>query len=173
MGPLRDLGPAMAVWGTTTIAEIFGEVKLSLIGAEPAEVFEALYGATPVDSIMFGYSACNVTIPMTRTVLSTFATLLPGGSLSSPNSGVVLKPAGIVGRSMYDNGLPLFIKPIVDGAAAPNNHWLRLEKTYPVPNFDVTFDLVTQRVYGMTFRAHPLATTKVLWSAGHVSESAT
>jgi len=172
-GPTKDLGPAIVVWGTNTIAEIFEEVRLTLTGAEPGEVFEALYGATPVDRITLGYSACNVTVPGTRHTLSLLATILPGGSLSTDNSGVVLKPGSEVGRSMYDNGLPLFVKPIVDGAACANGHWMRLEKAYPVVNYDVVFDLKTQRVYGLTFHAHPLATTKLIWSAGHVNESPT
>ena len=171
LGPTRDLGPAMVVWGTHTIAEIFEEVRLTLTGADPGVVNEALYGATPVDHVTLGYTECSVTVPATRTVLSLLATLLPGGSLSSPNSGVVLKPGSEVGRSMYDNGLPLFIKPIVDGAAAANNHWMRLERTYPIANFDVIFDLRTQRVYGLTFYAHPDSAAKVLWSAGHVNEA--
>ena len=170
-GPTMDLGPAVAKWGGTAIEEIFEEVRLTLTGADPGVVKEALYGDTPVDRITLGYSECNVTIPATRVTLSLLATILPGGSLSSPNSGVVLKPGSEVGRSMYDNGLPLIIKPIVDGDECANNHWMRLERTYPVPNFDVVFNLRDQRVYGLTFHAHPDETAGILWSAGHVNES--
>ena len=174
MGPTRDLGPAIVVWGATTISEIFEEVKLTLTETDPAEVFEAIFGSTPVDSIMTGYSACTITVPATRIALATLATLLPGGSNSGGASGgVKLKPQGIVGLSMYENGLPLFVKPIVAGVAQANGHWMRLEKTYPVANFDVTFDLKTQRVYGLTFKAHPDATTGILWTAGKVNTTAT
>ncbi len=119
MGPTRDIGPAIITWGATTISEIFEEVRLTLTGADPAEVFEALHGATPVDSILTGYSACQITIPATRIALATLADLLPGGTCSGA-TGVVVKPLYSVGLSMYDNGLPLIIKPIIAGLAATN-----------------------------------------------------
>ena len=174
-GPTRDLGPAIAVWGSTEIQEIFDEIRWTLTG-EDAKVMEMLYGATPVDDIFLGYSACEITIPATRITLATLATLLPGGTNSGGSTGAVqVKAAGAgaeVGRSMYEEGLPLFIKPIVDGVAAANGKWLRLEHTYPVPNFDVVFNLRDQRVYGLTFKACPDATSKQLFSMGNVAETA-
>ncbi len=166
MGPTRDLGPAIVEWGTNDISEIFEEVRLTLTGADPGEVFEALHGATPVDSIVAGYSACSVTVPATRITQAKLAAILPGGTVST--SGVCIDVTTIVGISMYDNGLPLFIKPIVAGVAADNGTWMRLERTYPIPNFDVAFNLRDQRVYGITFKAHPDATSEFLWSAGTV-----
>jgi len=167
MGPVLDLGPAIVQWGGDTISEIFEEVRLTLTGADPGVVKEAIYGDTPVDRILLGYSECNVTVPATRVTLALLATLLPGGSLSG-TTGVVLKPGNIVGLSMYDNGLPLIIKPIVNGVAIANGSWMRLERTYPLPNFDVVFNLRDQRVYGLTFHAHPSGTSKIMWSAGNV-----
>lgn len=173
-GPTRDKGPAIAQWGSTVIEEIFDEIRWTLTG-ENGEVFEMKYGATPVDTVFFGYSACEVTIPATRTALSTLATLLPGGTNSGgqyTTGAVEVKVAGTgaeVGRSMYENGLPLFIKAIVDGVAVANGRWLRLERTYPTPNFDVVFNLPDQRVYGLTFKAHPDATSKQLFSLGFVA----
>ena len=165
-GPTRDLGPAIVDWGSNNIAELFGDVRLTLTGADPAQVFEALHGATPVDSIVMGYSACEITIPATRITQARLAEILPGGTVST--SGVCIDVTTIVGVSMYDNGLPLFVKPIVAGVAAPNGTWMRLERTYPVPNFDVVFNLTDQRVYGITFKAHPDASSEFLWSAGTV-----
>lgn len=171
-GPVRDLGPALVDWGETTIAEIWDEIRWTLTG-ESAEVFEMLYGATPVDNIFLGYSACMITVPATRVALSVLATVLPGGTNSGGNSGavemIVAGSGAEVGRSMYENGLPLLVKPIVDGNAVPNGKWLRLEHAYPVPNFDVVFNLRDQRVYGLDFKACPDATTKQLWSIGKVA----
>ena len=170
MGPTRDLGPAIVVWGATTISEIFEEVRLTLAGADPGVVKEAIYGDTPVDRIMLGYSDCNLTVPATRIARATLATLLPGGTNSGGASGYVgIKPGNEVGRSMYDNGLPLFVKPVVDGAASSNGNWMRLEHAYPIANFDVVFNLRDQRVYGLTFYAHPDETSGLLWSAGEVA----
>ena len=171
MGPTRDLGPAIVAWGATVIAEIFEEVRLTLTGAEAGEVFEALHGATPVDSIVGGYSACSIIIPATRITLATLNTLLPGGTNSGGASGrVAIDPTKIVGKSMYDNGLPLFVKPIVDGVAGANGTWMRLERTYPTANWDIPFNLRDQRVFSLTFKAHPDETSKYLWSAGTVAE---
>ncbi len=175
-GPLRDLGPAIVEWGVTSIDEIFDEIRWTLTG-ESAQVFEMLYGATPVDEIFLGYSACSITIPATRIALATLAVLLPGGTNSGGATGNVgVKAAGTgaaVGLSMYENGLPLLVKPIVSGVAVANGKWLRLEHTYPVPNFDVVFNLRDQRVYGLTFKACPDATSKLLWSAGSVATGTT
>ena len=172
LGPARDLGPAIVVWGATTISEIFDEIRWKCEGAN-AEVFEMLYGATPVDTVFLGYSSCEVTIPATRIALATLAILLPGGTNSGGASGAVeVKVAGtgaVLGNSMYDDGLPLFVKPVSSGVAVSNGNWLRLEHTYPVPNFDVVFNLRDQRAYGLTFKAHPDATSKQLWSIGTVA----
>jgi len=169
-GPVGDLGPAICTWGSHIIAEIFEEVRLTLTGADPGEVFECLHGATPVDSIVAGYSACSVMIPATRTTLAILAAILPGGSVST--SGVILDVTNIVGTSMYDSGLPLFIKPIVAGIAVANGKWMRLERTYPVARWDVEFSLKGQRTYAMEFKAHPDATLEYIWSAGKVSTAA-
>ncbi len=170
MGPTRDLGPAIVDWGTDTISEIFEEVRLTLNSADAGEVFEAITGGTPVDTIVSGYSECSVTVPATRIALATLALLLPGGTNSGGATGNVgINPSIVTGMSMYDSGLPLIIKPIIAGIAAANGTWMRLEHTYPQPNFDTVFNLRDQRVYGLTFKAHPDATSKILWSAGKVS----
>lgn len=171
-GPVYDLGPVIVEWGATNIAEIFDEVRWTLTG-ETADVFEMLYGATPVDGVFLGYSACEIVVPATRIALATLATLLPGGTNSGGASGAVeVKVAGtgaVVGNSMYDDGLPLFVKPISSGVAVSNGNWLRLEHTYPIPNYDTVFNLRDQRVYGLLFKAYPDATSKQLWSIGIVA----
>jgi len=176
LGPLRDVGPAIGIWGATTIAEIFDEIRWTF-KEEHAEVFEQLYGATPVDTVHMGYSECSVVIPATRLTIATFATLLPGGSNSGASGSRIVMRAGgsrsVLGVSMYDNGLPLFIRPIVNGVQVANGKWLRLEHTYPCPDFDVEFNVRGQRVYGLTFKAHPDTTSKALWSMGNVATGAT
>lgn len=173
MGPTRDLGPAIVEWGATGIAEIFEEVRLTLNSAEAGKVYEAITGGTPVDSIVSGFSECLITIPATRIAQATFATLLADAG-TNPVTTVAAKCVGIsvaalTGVSMYDSGLPLFVKPIVAGIAAVNGTWMRLERTYPTINFDVVFNLRDQRVYGFTFTAHPdRSKGDLLWSAGTV-----
>jgi len=174
MGFTRDIGPAVIQWGTTEIAEIFEEVRLTLNAEDPAAVTEALRGATPVDHVLMGYSECSVTVPATRILRATLATILPGGSSSGGTSGLVrIKPHLTVGLSMYDGSQPLFIRPIVNGVAetigTSSGHCMRIEHAYPVPKFDIAFNLKDQRTYAMVFYGHPDATTGILWSAGKVS----
>ena len=107
-------------------------------------------------------------VPATRTTLAVLAAILPGGTVST--SGVAIDVTTVVGISMYDSGLPLFVRPYKDGVASTTKA-LRLEHTYPVPNFDVVFNLTDQRVYGVTFKAHPTSAA-VLWQAGTVPTSA-
>jgi len=166
-GPTLDLGSAKVSWIVTTAQEleVYDEVRWTLTG-ETADVFENIYGATPVDTILLGYSACEMTVPATRITLAKLQKLLPGGSISG--SGLVRVNADkAVGISMYDNGHPLIIQPIVNGVASTTKA-LRLEKTYPVANFDVVFNLRDQRTYGLTFKAHPNS-DEVLWQVGAVS----
>ncbi len=174
MGPTRDLGPAIVDWGATTISEIFEDVRLTLNSAEAGKVYEAISGGTPVDSIVSGFSECSITIPATRIAMAAFATILadagtnPLIEVAVPLS-VGINPSLLTGVSMYDSGLPLFVKPIIAGIAADNGTWMRLERTYPTINFDVVFNLRDQRVFGFTFTAHPDAKyDKLLWSAGKV-----
>jgi len=173
MGPTRDLGPAIVAWGATTVSEIFEEVRLTLNSAEAGKVYEAISGGTPVDTIISGISECSITVPATRITTATFATLLADAGTNPPtvdeDVAVAINVAAMTGVSMYDNGLPLFVKPIVAGIAAVNGTWMRLERTYPQANFDVVFNLRDQRVYGLTFTAHPDKNKgNVLWSAGYV-----
>ncbi len=166
-GPTQDLGPAEVTWGSDELA-VFDEVRWTLTG-QSAEVLENAFGATPVDTIFLGYSACEVTVPATRLTLAKLQAVLPGGSISG--SGLVRANVDIItGISCYDNGLPLFIRPYVDGVASTTKA-LRLERTYPTPNFDVVFNLTDQRVYGLTFKAHPNS-DGVLWQIGTVPTSA-
>ena len=165
-GPIYDVGPVTVDWGATAILEIFGEVRWTLTG-ENAEVMEMINGATPVDTVFLGYSACSITIPMTRNTLATLQPLLPRGSLPAADR-VEVSAVLSSGISHVDNGLPLFVKPVSAGTAVANGSWLRLEYTYPTPNYDVVFDLRTQRAYGITFQAHPTADRNVLWQAGMV-----
>ena len=175
MGPVRDLGPAIPAWGATQIDETWEEIRLTLNSADAGEVFECIHGGTPVDTIVSGYSECSVIVPATRILLSTLALLLPGGSNSGGVTGggagiVRINPSIVTGRSMYDEGLPLIIKPIIAGVASANGFWMRLERTYPQPVFDTIFNLRDQRVYGIKFKAHPDADSGLLWSAGYVAE---
>ena len=170
MGVIRDLGPCQIDWGATNLGAIFGDVKFSY-SDQSADVFEAAYGNTPVDSVFTGAGLVEVVVPFTRMSLANLLLVIPGGCLSG-TSGVFVK-TNSVGMTMYDLSKPLFIKPVVAGVASANGNWLRLEHAYPMPEFDITFNNSDQRVYNVRFKGFPDATTRKSWSVGKVNITTT
>lgn len=170
LGPSRDLGPCIIEWGTTDLGAYWEEVRFKFETGF-ADVFEAVMGNMPVDSVFTGASNVEVTVPFTRITLANLASIIPGGSASG-SSGVVVYD-NQVGLSMYSLAKPLFIKPTTNGVAAVNGCWLKIEKTYPIPNYDLAYNLKDQRVYPTTFKCFPDATTKKVWSIGKVNTTTT
>jgi len=172
MGPARDLGPCILVWGATTLGSFWEEVRFKF-DTQFAEVFESAFGTTPVDGVFTGMGPCELTAPFTRITLAQLTSLIAGGSNSGGASGNVTVKANAMGNNMYDSTLPLFVKPIVAGAVASNGSWLRIDHAYPVVSFDLVYNNKDQRVYNVTFKAFPDATTRKLWSVGKVNGAAT
>lgn len=169
LGPARDLGPCIIEWGATDLGAYWEDVRFKFETGS-ADVFEAAMGNMPVDAVFTGASVVEVTVPFTRITLANLALIIPGGSVSG-SSGVVVYDN--VGTSMYDLAKPLFIKPVVNGVAVVNGNWLKIEKTYPIPNYDLAYNLKDQRVYPTTFKCFPVATTRKIWSVGKVNTSTT
>lgn len=172
MGPARDLGPCTITWGSTDLGSFWEEVRFKFEETF-ADVFESLFGTTPVDSVITGAGACEVTVPFTRMTLANLTLAMPGGSNSGAATGNVTVSAKMVGANMYTSSLPLFLKPVSSGAAAANGTWLRVEHAYPVPSTEIVYNNKDQRVYNVTFRGFPDATTKKTWSIGKVNSTAT
>jgi hypothetical protein len=138
-----------------------------------AEVFESAFGTTPVDAVFTGSGPCELTVPFTRITLAQLTSLTQGGSNSGSTSGNVTVDARAQGTAMYDSSKPLFVKPIVAGAAAANGSWLRLEHAYPVPSYELVYNNKDQRVYNVVFKCFPDATTRKQWSVGKVNAATT
>ena len=166
-GLTGDLGPAQVTWGNVVL-DTYDKVGFTLTGVT-AEVFENVFGATPVDDVFLGYSACLADVPATRITITNLQQVLPGGSCSGTGTtkSVKLNADISVGISHYDHGANLLIQPIIDGVASTTKGII-LYKTYPVPNFDVSFDLTTERVYAFQFKAHP-GSDGVFFRAGKVA----
>lgn len=173
MGPARDIGPCTLTWGATVLGSYWEEVRFKF-DIQFAEVFESTFGAHAVDAVFTGIGACELTVPFTRLTLAQLASVTAGGSNSgvAPSGSVVVKDNAI-GTTMYALALPLFVKPIVAGVAVANGSWLRLEAAYPIPSYDIAFNNKDQRVYNVTFKAFPSATTRRTWSIGKVDTTAT
>lgn len=169
IGPARDLGPCELAWGPDTLGPFWEEVKFKFEETF-VEVFEAAFGVTAVDAVFTGSGPCELTVPFTRITLAQLIALTQGGSQSGvAPSGNMTVDARAVGTAMYDGSKPLFVKPIVAGVAAANGAWLRLEHAYPVPTYEITYNNKDQRVYLVTFKCFPDATTRKQWSVGKVN----
>ena len=166
LSPLGDLGPVIVSWGGTDLSTHFGTCNFRHSETN-ADVREALHGQASVDAIHTGNGPCEFDIPCTRMTYAQLAAVLPGGSQSGGESGNVLDFNNKIGRSMYENAAELIVKRIVDGIAdTDRSKWLHIPKSYPVPMFDVPFDLDTQRAFLVTFKGFPDATTKLSWHIG-------
>ena len=170
MGPARDLGPCILAWGADTLGPYWEEVRFKF-DVLFAEVFESSFGAHAVDAVFTGVGACELTVPFTRVTLAQLTALIAGASTSG-SSGVVVKN-NMIGTTMYDLSKPLFVKPIVAGVAVANGSWLRLDHAYPIPSFDIAYNNKDQRVYNVTFKCFPNATTRKTWGVGKVPTATT
>ena len=179
MGPARDLGPCQVEWGSTNLGVYYEGVEFKFEEGF-TDVFESKFGQMPVDSVLIGPGACELTVPFTRLTLANLAKILPGGS-ESGSSGVVVY-GDMVGASMYNLSLPLFVKPLLgtitpakhgSSIVAANGSWLKIEKAYPIPNFALAFDTKNQRVYNVTFKCFPNAANNKIWSIGKVDVTTT
>ncbi len=169
LGPARDLGPCELAW-VATLGPFWEEVRFKFEETF-AEVFESAFGTTPVDAVFTGSGPCELTVPFTRITLAQLTSLTQGGSTSGSSGTVVDDRAQ--GTAMYDLAKPLLVKPIVAGVASANGNWLRLERAYPVPSYELVYNNKDQRVYNVTFKCFPDATTRKLWSIGKVDATLT
>ena len=168
IGPLRDVGPCEVWWGASTAAFV-GQYHDS-VGVRFAEtdspVFDSNYGTTPVDFVKTGSGACEVVVPFTRLTIAQLAVIAPGLT-STTATGKAWKAGADVGLSEYENAGPLILKPLVGGAAvSAAQYWFNMPKAFPMADFDITYNTDGQRVFNVTFKGLPDATTATVWYVG-------
>jgi len=154
MGVTRDLGPCVLMWGGTDLGRTYGDV-IFRYSEEDADVFEDQLGTDPVDSIIVG-GPCELEAPLSRTQLSTLATLLAGAS-GSGTSGSTMTVKSVVGVSRYDRAQELIVKPCLqNGEADPDtSKWLHIFKASPRANYELVYNNERQRVYRTVFTSYP------------------
>ena len=161
MGPIRDLGPCVVEFNNVDLGATFGGVTFKYT-EEGKDVQEDQKGVTPVDNIRVGVSLCEVEAVLTRTSLAILATIIGGSSYS----GTGLNVNNQVGVSAYENAQALILKPIVDNDEGDEDTWLTLSKAYPIVDLEVVFNNEGQRVYKVTFKCFPNATSGLIWKIG-------
>lgn len=170
MGPTRDLGACLVIWGGTDLGRTMGGVKFRFTETD-APVREDQMGSDSVDDINVG-SSCQVEVPLTRMAVSKLATLTTGAA-GSDTSGVTMTVKQSVGTSRYGRAAELILKPILGNGIADTDtsKWLHVFKASPTADIELTYDATGQRVYKYTFRGYPDQTSGMryrIWRIGPV-----
>lgn len=158
ISPFGDLGPCEIEWNNTTITAIHDDGASFRLTMSVADIKEGAYGTSIVDQVGTGYEQCEVEVPFTRVTFANLQKLIPGSSLSG--SLAVMGHGGtIVGTSLFALSAELIVKRITGGIAdTDQSRWLHLFKTYPIPRFDIPFNVSGQRGFMVLFKAFPLQT---------------
>lgn len=150
--PIKDMGPCEIVFG-------YGESAAINLGpflgattykgeTGTADVKEERYGDAPVDGIMTG-TVVTLELSMTR---STFLQLTEVLS-AEYTSGNVMRLKNQLGCEMYDLAKQLVIKPICDNEVSDDPaEWVHIYHAFPVPGWELTWDIATQRVFPVMFK---------------------
>ena len=165
IGPLGDIGPCQIYWGGAITSVLEGATFRFTM--EYADVKEAEHGVTAVDSVFKGFGACEFECPLTRITYANLATIIPGASNSGGESGSMSVWSNRVGTTMYSSAAELIVKRLVNGVVdTEQQYWLHLPKTYPVPQFDIPYDLDTQRGFMVLFKGFPVTASGLTWHVG-------
>lgn len=160
LGPFGDIGPCQLNWNAWAITSIHEDGCTFRCTMNTAPVKEAEYGLAEVDSVATGYEPVEFESPFTRITFGNLQRLLPGSDISGGSiaSGIVTLQAGAkVGTPLYDLSHELIVKRIVNGIVdTDTKRWLHLFKAYPIPRFDIPFNLSGQRAFMVLWKVYPL-----------------
>jgi hypothetical protein len=101
ISPFGDIGPCQLNWYTTAIASLLEDGASFRLAMSTADVKEAEYGNTIVDSIGTGYEQVEFEAPFTRLTFTNLQKLIPGSSISGGSLHVTGHGSTIVGTSLY------------------------------------------------------------------------
>ncbi len=168
LGPLGDVGPCQIDWNSVAIASCMEGASFRFTMGF-AEVREAEHGLLAVDAVFTGMEQVEFEVPLTRITYTNLASLIPGSSRSGESgSGGIEVYSNRVGTTMYSSAKELIVKRIVNGVVDTDQaRWLHLRKTYPIPRFDVPYNLEGQRGFMVLFKAFPDASNSdLVWHIG-------
>lgn len=147
-GNWTDLGPAELWWGVAPalVGPSFGGVRYRLKHTS-APVMQDITGTEPVDMVFTGQTF-EIEANLTSLSLEQLKAIIPGASLSAGPVSKMLSLSSPVGTSMKDNAQAFILKPIIAGVPTVDEKlWIKGDKAYPNPDFEVVWDVETQRVY--------------------------
>lgn len=169
MSLVGDIGPCIVQWNSETVATVHEDGARFRHSVETADVKEAMHGNAPVDSVIIGFGPAEFECPFTRITWADLARMMPGGSHSGVSgSGTLLVRSRVTGTTLYSLAQELIVKRIVGGIADTDaSRWLHIPKAYPIPNFDIPYNLTDQRGFMVTFKAFPDADdSDLVWHVG-------
>lgn len=161
MNKTKDLGPCGILFNSQDLGKTLGGVTFRYT-EEGRPVREDQAGVTDVDEIKVGAS-CSVELSLTRSSLAILSIVIGGSSYT----GTILNVRNDIGRSMYDNAKTLVLKPIINGVVSTDaTTWLTIPKAYPKVDLEAVYNNEGQRVYKVTFKAFPDASSGLIWKIG-------
>ena len=150
--PVGDLGPCQALYGGIDLGKNI-EIKLTH-SDDTAEIKTAQDGSAPVDEVFTGRRV-QVECVMTQTSLAALNVITPGSVLASYN----LQVSNNVGATQRDSCDVLILKPQVgDIASTDEDDWLTVFQCYPNPDYEIVYDVDSQRNFKVIFKAYPVRT---------------
>jgi len=147
-----NMGPCLALFGTTLLDATFGDTKLNL-ALKTADKRIEQQGNAPVDKVILGYDV-TAEVPVAECDLEELVTLIPGSALSSGSKSKSLTVKQSGGQMLRTLAKTLILKPCFNGDALESKYWRTIPLASVEPEFSETFNSTgTQSVYLVKFTA--------------------
>ena len=150
--PFGDVGPCEVIWdygesGAMLLGVTLGGVNLKM-ETETVDINEDQAGFAAVDAVFTG-SVISLDCIFSRSTLEQIEAMLQG----TIEDGQVLPILNRVGCDMYDDAKAIVLKPLCGNVVSTDPaEWIHLYHCYPIPGFDLMFDVDTQRTLPITFK---------------------
>jgi hypothetical protein len=156
-GAVYDLGPCQLTFDGVVLVETG---NASFVYREmTVDVMRGLDGTTPVDTVVTGVDACEVTVELTRTAMDELEAIISGSvyTLGVPNVDVfspVVYDAATEAKTLLltplRNRQPASLD-LTDGLQGSRT--IYIPYAFPVSQFAIPYNATSQRAFAVTFRA--------------------
>lgn len=148
----NNLCPARLEYGGTSLGETQGGVNVT-VEFETATSLADITGNTARIKAVQGVTA-QVTAPLTEPSLTQLLAVYPNAT--QPND-VRVHFGNPVGQDLVDLADELIIKPIIGQTVTTDDaKFIYVPKASVVPNWDIIWSPSEQKIYAVTFEAHPV-----------------
>lgn len=150
--PFGDKGPCEVIWnygesGAMLLGSTLGGVTLNM-ETEVSDINEDQEGTAAVDAIHTG-STVTLEATFTRSSLEQIAEMLN----TAVEDGQIVPIENQIGCDMYDEAKAIVLKPLCGNVVSDDPaEWIHLYRCYPIPGFELPFDVDTQRTIPITFK---------------------